>query len=225
MSAGAQGAGLDAARPHLLAVRSVVFGTCNLLLLGVPAGWRLGDGAFPPEVDRWHVRDGVSWATAGRGHWWLAARTGTGGRAALRAELFLQVTPAGAVGAGPGTPAAEAASAAGRGGRNAGPRPGKGGAQARASGKRGGGRPAARDWGLGRIDATGSCLLDGHPGWWAAGAVRRGFPGRWRPARALVLECSFTRRRLYIRLEAAPGGEPGDLEAAWEALLAEWRCH
>lgn len=188
MSAGVDGDGPATARPHLLAARSVVFGTCNLVLLGVPAGWRLADGTFPPEVDRWRVREGVSWATAGRGHWWLAARSGTGGggRAALRAELFLSVAPAGPASAGAG--------------------PGRG-------------------YGLRRVDDAGSLELAGHAAWWAAGAVRRGFPGRWRPARALVLECTETRRRLELRLEATPVGDEADLDAAWQALLAQWRCH
>ncbi|HEY8488415.1 MAG TPA: hypothetical protein VIL38_05025 [Thermaerobacter sp.] len=189
------GAGPGGVRPHLLAVRSVVFGTCNLLLLGVPAGWRLGDGAFPPEVDRWQVRDGISWATAGRGHWWLASRDGAGGdaapRARVRAELFLSVVPA---------------APAGRGAVGA-------------------GTPPAAAQGLRRVAARGALELAGHRGWWAKGAVRRGFPGRWRPARTLVLDCGATGRQLQLRLEAAAGCPEEELETAWQAILAAWRCH
>ena len=78
---------------HLLAVHSVVFGTCNLLVLGVPAGWRVRDGAFPPEVDRWRVRDGISWAVAGRGHWLLVGPGAGDPNRRARVEAFLDLWP------------------------------------------------------------------------------------------------------------------------------------
>lgn len=58
-------------KPHVLAARSVVFGTCNLVVLPVPEGWRVADGIAPPEVDGWRLRGDVSWATDGRGSYRL----------------------------------------------------------------------------------------------------------------------------------------------------------
>lgn len=80
---------------HLLAVRSLVFGTCNLLVIGVPEGWKVADGPFPPEVDRWFVLDGVSWAVAGRGNWRLAGPVpGEGARRPV-VDASLELRPAG----------------------------------------------------------------------------------------------------------------------------------
>ena len=233
--AGGAGAGPPATPPPVLAVRSLVFGTCNLVLLGVPAGWRLGTGAFPPEVDRWQVRDGVSWATAGRGHWWLTAGAdavpsepeaagGPGrarnGRAASAGDAE---QTAGGVPARQGyagrcrpatvrvelfldlTPAAAPA-----------PHPGRNGPRA---------LPPASAGTLGRVAAQGVLAVAGHRGWWARGEVRRGFPGKWRPARVLVLDCPETARRIRIRLETAAGSGEAELELAWQALLHDWRCH
>ncbi|HEY8415115.1 MAG TPA: hypothetical protein VIK99_05015 [Thermaerobacter sp.] len=91
-------------RPHLLAVRSLVFGTCNLLIIGVPEGWKVVDGPFPPEVDRWFVRDGINWAVAGRGHWRLAGpAAGDRGRRPV-VDASLELRPAGP-GDPPGDPA------------------------------------------------------------------------------------------------------------------------
>lgn len=66
-----------AARPHVLACKSFIMGTCNLLIIGLPAGWRLGNGPFPPEVDRWRPVDGINWALSGRGS--FRARRGAEG--------------------------------------------------------------------------------------------------------------------------------------------------
>ncbi|HEY8394269.1 MAG TPA: hypothetical protein VIK92_05700 [Thermaerobacter sp.] len=89
---------------HLLAVRSLVFGTCNLLVIGVPDGWKVVDGPFPPEVDRWFVLDGVNWAVAGRGHWRLAGPvTGERGHRPV-VDASLELRPA-----APGHPPADPA--------------------------------------------------------------------------------------------------------------------
>lgn len=55
------------AQPHVLACKSFIMGTCNLLIVGLPRGWRLQTGPFPPEVERWRDFGGVNWALAGRG--------------------------------------------------------------------------------------------------------------------------------------------------------------
>lgn len=91
--AGCQGGG--APGRHLLAVRSLILGTCNLLVIGLPPGWRVLDGSFPPEVDRWHLRGDVSWAVAGRGTWRLVAPAGGGPRAVVDAALHLAPARAG----------------------------------------------------------------------------------------------------------------------------------
>jgi len=52
--------------PQLLACKSFMMGTCNLLVIGLPAGSRVQSGPFPPEVDRWRLRGEVNWATSGR---------------------------------------------------------------------------------------------------------------------------------------------------------------
>ena len=241
------GEGTSAVCPYLLAVRSVVFGTCNLLLLGVPAGWRLGDGAFPPDVDRWAVRDGISWATAARGHWWLAATaggTGSGpgdsrGGAAQGTEVAGGGRPVQRTGDGRSDGGAEARTVTAASSRVA--RRGEGGGRRRlplrvelfldvrpqaAVDRAGEGpvaSPAARL--LSRSATDGTMELAGHRGWWARGAVRRGFPGRWHPARALVVDCPETKRRIAVRLEAAPGSGESEVEAAWEAAVRGWRCH
>ena len=246
MTAAARGEGGAAVRCHLLAARSVVFGTCNLVLLGVPAGWRLGDGAFPPEVDRWAVRDGISWATAASGHWWLAATSaGTAARSrgstptqgADSAGAGLEAGVAGAEGVAEGADDRIATTApSSEVGRRDGARRGRRlqlrvelflEVRPRAAVGHGGGRsarsPAARS--LDRLAAEGTMELAGHRCWWARGAVRRGFPGRWRPARALVVDCPDTGRRIALRFEAAPGSGEPEVEAAWEAALRGWRCH
>lgn len=82
-------------KPHLLAVRSLVFGTCNLLVIGVPEGWRVVDGPFPPEVDRWFVQNGVSWALAGRGNWRMAGPAAGGDTRRAVVDLSLDLRPAG----------------------------------------------------------------------------------------------------------------------------------
>lgn len=68
--------GVPALKSHLVATRNLLLGTCNLLILPLPEGWRLVDGYSPPEVDRWVKRDGVAWATAGRGSYRVVASSG-----------------------------------------------------------------------------------------------------------------------------------------------------
>lgn len=58
---------LSGSVPHVLACRSFVMGTCNLVIIGLPAGWPVRSGRFPPEVDHWRPFGEVNWAVAGRG--------------------------------------------------------------------------------------------------------------------------------------------------------------
>ncbi|BDG61075.1 hypothetical protein [Caldinitratiruptor microaerophilus] len=98
-------------RPHVLAARSVVFGTCNLVVLPVPEGWRLADGIAPPEVDTWRLRGDVSWATEGRGSYRLVGpERGGVVEASLR---FRPVREGGAAGAAGAEPAPAGATAPG----------------------------------------------------------------------------------------------------------------
>lgn len=95
---------VPAPQPHVLACRNLVLGTCNLLVLAVPAGWRVLDGLFPPEVDAWTLHGSVNWATAGQGAWRVAVPPGPGRPAPALVELTLRLTPA-AAGAAPADPA------------------------------------------------------------------------------------------------------------------------
>jgi len=36
-------------QPHVLACKSFIMGTCNLLIVGLPDGWRVQMGPFPPR--------------------------------------------------------------------------------------------------------------------------------------------------------------------------------
>ncbi|MCG0239256.1 MAG: hypothetical protein L6E13_08570 [Firmicutes bacterium] len=79
---------------HLVATRHFLLGTCNLVLLPLPPGWRLVDGPVPPEVDRWLRRDGVAWATAGRGSYRvLVPGEGGAGRPGQALSLEVRVGP------------------------------------------------------------------------------------------------------------------------------------
>jgi hypothetical protein len=51
-------------KEHLLACNSLVMGTCNILIIGLPLGWRVVGGFARPEVDRWMDYRRARWATA-----------------------------------------------------------------------------------------------------------------------------------------------------------------
>ncbi|MFO7172545.1 MAG: hypothetical protein DIU70_006220 [Bacillota bacterium] len=198
---------------HLLAARQFLLGTCNLMLLPLPPGWRLVDGPAPPEVDRWLRRDGVAWAVAGRGSYrvLVAGEAGQPGQA-LSLEVRVEGRPREGKG-GQGTPAVPGGGGPGSGGHgNGGPgashwlRPGRG----------------VRRPPLDQVLASGSGRLDGHPGAWALGEVGRGFPRRFRPALWVELDCPETERRLSLFAE---GAEPAVLERFLAALRAGPLCH
>lgn len=176
--------------PQLLACKSFMMGTCNLLVIGLPAGSRLRRGPFPPEVDRWRVVGDVSWATSGRTSFraWLPGRgpgvappAGSAGHAWRLVEGRVEIEPLGTRAAGALEDPARA---------------------------------------LASVHAQGTAILGGHEGRWAAGAVRRGGLLRPRPGPALAvsLACPGTRRQVRVIMEA-DAEEPlrtvlGHLEAA-----------
>lgn len=82
-----------ASAPFVLACRSLVLGTCNLLVLGLPPGWRLVPAGAPPEVDRWRVLGDVNWALAGRVSFHAWGPGPGGGRSVLAGEV--EVAPLG----------------------------------------------------------------------------------------------------------------------------------
>jgi len=78
-------AGEAVVRKHLIAVNNTLLGTVNLLVLALPAGWRLGDRGAAPEIDGRTVYGGVAWATAGQAEYALVL----GQRRFLRLELHI----------------------------------------------------------------------------------------------------------------------------------------
>lgn len=85
--------GPTAAAPFVVACTSVVMGTCNLVVLGLPAGWRLAPAGAPPEVDRWRVVGDVCWALEGRASFVAWGPHPAGGTARLAGEV--EVAPLG----------------------------------------------------------------------------------------------------------------------------------
>lgn len=81
-----------------------MLGTCNLLVFGLPPGWRLLPGAFPPEADRWRVWDDTCWALEGRASFRALPppTPGTGRPAAVEGRLEVRALPAAAAGTPPG---------------------------------------------------------------------------------------------------------------------------
>jgi len=197
------------AGPHVLACKSFIMGTCNLLIVGLPGGWRVQAGPFPPEVDHWRDFGGVTWALVGRGSYRAygppaAPATGPGSPAGA--------SPAPPAAASPGAQAPgrlQAAVLHVRVGRLE-----QGDAAALADARRA----------LHRVHASGEAPFGGHPGTWALGEVAQGF-GPWRrplPALALGAACPSTGRAVQLLVEC-PSQEA--LEAMLEANRACWACH
>lgn len=86
-------AGPATAAPFVVACTSLVMGTCNLVVLGLPAGWRLAPAGSPPEVDRWRVHGDVCWALEGRASFVAWGPHPGGGAARLAGEV--EVAPLG----------------------------------------------------------------------------------------------------------------------------------
>ncbi|HEX6989571.1 MAG TPA: hypothetical protein VF282_08885 [Bacillota bacterium] len=214
-------------QPHVLACKSFIMGTCNLLIIGLPAGWRLGRGPFPPEVDHWRDFGGVTWAQVGRGSYEAIGPAGGPDRGAPG--------PAHGRDLGAREPGREA-----RGpGRGAGEPDRRGIVSAvlriqidrwRAGVDRPAGPPAGRGdpfearLALHRVAASGRSTLGGHEGTWALGELSQGF-GPWRrplPALALASACPATGRRVRVVVECPSRAA---LEAMLEANRACWSCH
>ena len=209
------------AAPHVLACKSFIMGTCNLLIVGLPAGWRLQRGPFPPEVDHWRDFGGVTWAQVGRGSYQAigpalppvperrrADRTGpaqpaaphdTGRSSLVSAVLRITISrwrPDDDRRRGVLTPAPA----------------------------RGVNDRLNAGLGLHRVTASGQSTLGGHPGTWALGEVTQGF-GPWRrsvPALTLASACPATGRLVHVVAECP--SRPA-LEAMLEANRACWTCH
>ncbi|MFS8570659.1 MAG: hypothetical protein FWJ62_06510 [Thermaerobacter sp.] len=195
-------------QPHVLACKSFIMGTCNLLIVGLPDGWRVQMGPFPPEVDHWQDFGGVTWAQVGRSSY---QAVGSGASALLRVDIGRWHGANGAHGG--------AGQRIGIGRRSGGGRRIGAGAAAGRFDNRFDPRRA-----LHRVHDAGESALGGHPGAWALGEVRRGF-GRWGkpvPALALTAACPSTGR--VIRLLAEGPSRPV-LEDVLEANLACWTCH
>lgn len=88
--------------PHLIAVRSLVFGTANLAIIGLPPGWKLQDNIQRPEAERWQLFGDQLWTTEGRADYVLLVPQPAGGAGEWRRqgvvppELSLRIRPPGA---------------------------------------------------------------------------------------------------------------------------------
>lgn len=57
---------------QLLAAHNALMGTTNILVIGLPGGWRLLDGYAHPEVDTWSEFRDRRWMSRGQGTYRLA---------------------------------------------------------------------------------------------------------------------------------------------------------
>ena len=82
----------EAYETQLLAVQGFVFGTANIVIVGLPRGWRTTPGWTKPDVTRWQVFGSKSWATEALGTYWILVPPDVGeqGRGAPRRERGLR---------------------------------------------------------------------------------------------------------------------------------------
>lgn len=82
---------------HVIACKNFFIGSCNLLIIGLPTGWRLQKGPFPAEVDHWMINGEYCWATVGRGSYRFHAPQPEGrGWQTLDARLHMERSGTGA---------------------------------------------------------------------------------------------------------------------------------
>jgi hypothetical protein len=90
---------------QLLAANNALLGTTNLLITGLPAGWRLLEGYAHPEVDEWTEYREVRWVSRGHGVYRLVEPDpGRPGMVRCEVEFSVSAVPAtghGGEGGGP----------------------------------------------------------------------------------------------------------------------------